>query len=82
MLRLSDLLGAEVVTEDGTRKGRIHEVVAEKGRVTALVCGIRSWRERLGLRRPGGAHVPWSEVLEVRDGVVVIPGKEAGKEAG
>jgi sporulation protein YlmC with PRC-barrel domain len=78
MLRLSDLVGAEVRTAEGEHRGRIHEVVAEKGRVTLLVCGVRGFGERLGLRRPRGAHVPWSEVREVRKGTVVIRGKEAG----
>lgn len=78
MLRLSDLVGAEVVTEGGTRKGRIHEVVAERGQVKFLVCGVRSWRERLGLRHPGGAHVRWTQVQALRNGTVVI--QEDGKE--
>ena len=76
MLRLSDLVGAEVVTEGGVRKGCIHEVVAENGRVKLLVCGVRSWRERLGLRGPGGTHLRWTDVREVGDGTVVIAGED------
>lgn len=64
-LRLSDLLGARVVSEDGRRLGVVHDVTAvQAGPVTAgydaaievraLVVGARGIRARLGL---SPAHV-------------------------
>jgi sporulation protein YlmC with PRC-barrel domain len=58
-MRLSDLLEAEVVTEDGESLGRVHDVrVRElerrtsdgyRLRVVGLVTGRRGIRERLGI---------------------------------
>lgn len=67
-LRLSDLLGARVVSEDGRRLGVVHDVSAvQAGPVTAgydaaielraLVVGARGVRARLGLS-PAHVHGP------------------------
>lgn len=58
-MRLSDLLEAEVVTEDGESLGRIHDVRVRqlerrtsdgyRLRVVGLVTGRRGIRERLGI---------------------------------
>jgi sporulation protein YlmC with PRC-barrel domain len=58
-MRLSDLLEAEVVTEDGESLGRVHDVRVRqlerrtsdgyRLRVVGLVTGRRGIRERLGI---------------------------------
>ena len=68
-LRLSDLLGAHVESEDGRRLGVVHDVTAvQAGPVGAgydaaielrtLVVGARGVRARLGLS-PAHVHGPW-----------------------
>ncbi|HEY7070164.1 MAG TPA: PRC-barrel domain-containing protein [Acidimicrobiales bacterium] len=69
VLRLSDLLGAEVCGEDGRHVGVVHDVVAvQAGPVTAgfdaaielraLMVGHRGIRARLGLS-PAHVRGPW-----------------------
>ena len=58
-MRLTDLLGADVLTEDGERLGSVHDVRVRRlerrtpeslrWRVVGLVVGGRGVRERLGL---------------------------------
>jgi sporulation protein YlmC with PRC-barrel domain len=84
-MRLSDLLEHEVVTDDGRRVGRVHDVrLVQDGpmlgvwghalRLDALLVGGGSMLGRVGLHRHG-AHGPWllRTVLRllVREPVVV-----------
>jgi len=82
-MRLTELLGAHVRTESGEPLGTVHEVRAELGerRATLLgiVLGVEGVRERLGLvsrrrrtRSRGRTFVPWTEILRVRGGEVVV----------
>ena len=82
-MRLSDLLGANVVSESGDHLGRVHDVRGELTsrslRITGLVVGGVGLLERLGLGAPGSAvrirsHdvIPWLDVVRAdRRGVVV-----------
>ena len=82
-MRVSDLLGLRVRTEEGEHLGRVHDVRAELGprslKVTGLVVGKAGVLERLGLGAPGSgvrirSHdvVPWKDVVRAdRRGVVV-----------
>lgn len=82
-MRLTELLGAHVRTESGERLGTVHEVRAELGErhatLIGIVLGVAGVRERLGLvgrrrrtRSRGRTFVPWSEILRVRRGEVVV----------
>jgi sporulation protein YlmC with PRC-barrel domain len=85
-MRLSDLLGIPVRTDDGESLGRVHDVRAELGarslRVTGLVVGQLGVLERLGMGAPRTPLrvrtrdvVPWSDVVRAdRRGVVVRSG--------
>jgi sporulation protein YlmC with PRC-barrel domain len=87
-MRLSDLLGISVRTEDGESLGHVHDVRAELGprslTVTGLVVGRLGLIERLGIGAPRTplrvrSHdvVPWSAVVRAdRRGVVVRSGTE------
>jgi sporulation protein YlmC with PRC-barrel domain len=74
-MRLSDLRNKTVRTLDGETVGRVHEVHCDGGRVVALMCGARSFIERL-TAKAHGRRVPWDEVVRIdRNSVVVGPAK-------
>jgi sporulation protein YlmC with PRC-barrel domain len=80
LMRISELLNREVVTESGRRLGRIHDVRGElRGNrllVTGLIAGKRGILERYGIGThgsggPGQARVhgqemiPWDRIVRV-----------------
>jgi sporulation protein YlmC with PRC-barrel domain len=71
VIRLSALRDARLVTEDGQRLGRVHEIRAEDGRVTALDCGPGGFIERL-TAKTGGRRIPWEKVRKIDGKVVVV----------
>jgi sporulation protein YlmC with PRC-barrel domain len=89
-MRLSEVLGLPVRTEDGESLGHVHDVRAELRprtlRVTGLVVGQTGLLERLGIGAPESAArirthdvVPWSSVVRLdRGGVVVTGGPTSG----
>jgi sporulation protein YlmC with PRC-barrel domain len=94
---LAELLGRAVETEDGEHLGRLHDLRGEVGagppRITGLVVGGRGLLERLGVGAPesgqrtrSGDVVPWSEVLRIEPGRIVVrrraaPGADARPRA-
>jgi sporulation protein YlmC with PRC-barrel domain len=70
-MRLTDLQDKKVVTLDGERFGRVHEVHCDGGRVTALMTGPGSFIERLTARRKG-RRIPWDYVVRVEAKQVVV----------
>ncbi len=72
-MRLSELRDKEVRTLDGEMLGRVHEVHCDKGRVVALMCGVRGFIERW-TAKGGGRRIAWEEVRKVeRHQIVVAP---------
>ena len=82
-MRLSNLLGAKVVTEEGEEVGHVHDVRAELTsrslRVTGLVVGGIGLLERLGLGAPGSRLrirtkdvVAWKDVVRADRRRVVV----------
>jgi sporulation protein YlmC with PRC-barrel domain len=81
-MRLTDLRDKRVVTLDGKRFGRIHEVHCDGGRVTALMTGPGSFIERLTAKKQG-RRIPWECVVRVEaKQVVVTPDPPQRKSAG
>ena len=70
-MRLSELRGAKIKSLDGERLGRVHEVHAEKGRVTALVCGTGGFIEKLTAKRHG-RRIPWECVVRLDKREVIV----------
>lgn len=71
MILLSALDDQMVRLPDGRPIGRVHEVVADGGAVTALDCGPGGWVERLtGHGR--ARRIPWSAVREVRADAIIV----------
>jgi sporulation protein YlmC with PRC-barrel domain len=70
-MRLSDLRDKKVRSLDGETLGRVHEVHAENGRVTALMCGPGSLLERLTAKKEG-RRIPWEFVKRVESGAVIV----------
>ena len=70
-MRLSDLRDAKVRTLDGKMLGRIHEVHADGGRVTALICGAASLIERMTAKKHG-RRIPWDCVVRLGKSEVVV----------
>jgi len=71
VIRLSDLRGVKVKTLDGATLGRVHEVHAEKGRITALICGGGSFIEQLTAKKKG-RRIPWQCVLRIERQQIVV----------
>ena len=70
-MRLSDLRDKRVLTGDGEKLGRVHEVHCEKGEVTALICGPGGFFERWTDKR-AGRRVPWEAVRKVGEREIVV----------
>ena len=74
--RLSDLRGLQVRSLDGGTLGRVHEIHADKGRITALICGSGSLIERW-TGRATGRRISWDQVEQIeRDAIIVSSPKE------
>jgi sporulation protein YlmC with PRC-barrel domain len=84
MRRLSPLEGIRVVTEDGSRLGRIFEIRSpgkaeseptySERRIDCLLCGRRGLLERLGWREPDAHTVRWNAVIAIRDRDILVRG--------
>ena len=87
MTRLSDLLGRTVVTEDGDRLGRAHDLRARRRgdeiEVTGIVVARRGVLERLGIgssarrargrpRAGAGGVVAWEAVVRLERARIVV----------
>jgi len=70
-MRLSELRDAKVRTLDGKLLGRVHEVHAESGRVTTLICGAASLIERM-TTKTHGRRVPWECVVRLGRKEIVV----------
>jgi sporulation protein YlmC with PRC-barrel domain len=85
-MRLSQLLGREVVTESGEHLGRIHDIRGELAdgrlRITGLAAGELGILERYGIGTHGSGGpgqvkvhghevIPWERVVRVGRDVVV-----------
>ena len=68
---LSDLRDKYVVTLDGKRLGRVHEVHCDGGRLVALMTGPGSFIERLTARTEG-RRIAWECVVRVEPNRVVV----------
>lgn len=80
-MRLTDLRDKRVVTLDGERLGRVHELHCDGGRVTALMTGSGSLIERLTAKKKG-RRIPWECVVRIEaKQVVVVPDPPQRKPA-
>jgi sporulation protein YlmC with PRC-barrel domain len=85
-MRLSKLLGREVVSESGQSYGKVHDIRGEleggRLRVTGLACGSLGFLERYGVgtggtggagqaKVHGHAVIPWERVVRVGAEIVV-----------
>ena len=68
---LTDLQDKEVVTLDGKRLGRVHEIHCDGGRLVALMTGPGSFIERLTARTEG-RRIAWGCVVRVEAKRVVV----------
>ena len=77
-MKLSNLQRCQVVDEGGDRIGHLFDVatelraVDEPPVVTTLLLGRVGLARRLGLGRGGAAEVPIGDVVELREGEVVV----------
>lgn len=70
-MRLTDFRDKKVVTLDGERLGRIHEIHCDGGLVTALMSGPGSLIERLTAKK-SGRRIPWECVVRVEAKQIVV----------
>jgi sporulation protein YlmC with PRC-barrel domain len=70
-MRLTDLRHAKVKTIDGETIGRVFEVHADGGRITALVCGATGFLERL-TSKTQGRRIPWESVRRISGKEIVV----------
>ena len=81
-MRLTELLGMEVVDRGGKHLGRVVELRSagepEHGdsrnarQVTELIYGKAGWLERLGFRAVEGRRVAWASIIAIEDETIVI----------
>lgn len=92
MKGLAQLEDMPVVTDDGTRLGRIFEI-RSPGRaeteptyterpIESLLCGRRGWLERLGWVQRKPRAIPWSAVVGLRDGALLVRSRPDGYRSG
>ena len=83
MMRLTDFLNVQVITESGDKLGRVHDLRAERSprtlNVTGLVVGKVGLLERLGVGAPESSArirtqdvIPWSAVVRAERREVVV----------
>jgi sporulation protein YlmC with PRC-barrel domain len=81
VIRASDLIGCQVVTESGQRLGQVHDLradaVADGWVLVGLVVGRRGIVVRLvGDSAPDpvvrGDVIPWAAITRLRDGLVTV----------
>jgi sporulation protein YlmC with PRC-barrel domain len=70
-MRLGDLYNASIRTSDGRKLGRVHEVYAKAGQVTALGVGAANFLERLFSHRRG-RHIAWEKVKKIESGTIIV----------
>jgi sporulation protein YlmC with PRC-barrel domain len=81
-MRLSDILGCQVVGTTGWRFGKVYDVRADHdGRLQSLIVGRPGLAERLfGRGDPSsdpqqlghGVEIPWDQVIDVTDKTITI----------
>jgi sporulation protein YlmC with PRC-barrel domain len=69
-IRFADLYGARVRGRGGARLGRLRELYCRDGEVTHIGVGLRTWAERL--TGQGGRRIPWSRVVAIRAGEIIV----------
>jgi sporulation protein YlmC with PRC-barrel domain len=89
--RLSELVDAKVVAEDGTVLGHVFEIRSPGAAETepqyreriidCLLCGRQGLLERLGWKEPRAFRIPWSAVLAVDDRAVRVRGNAGDYQA-
>lgn len=82
-IRYYELIGKPVRAADGTRVGRVADVLAERQgdalRVTALLVGPSSLMRRISFKRAAifrvAPHraIPWSDVAAIADTIALRP---------
>ncbi|MFL6857797.1 MAG: PRC-barrel domain-containing protein [Allosphingosinicella sp.] len=78
-MRLGDLYGAPVRTEDGERLGAVLEVYAKGGRVVRLGVGAANLIERLLPEGRRGRQVARDDVVAFDGGKIVVARKKSGR---
>ena len=79
-MQLTDLRDKKVVTLDGERLGRVHEVHCDGGRVTALMTGPGGLIERLTAKKKG-RRILWECVVRVEPKQVVVTADPPQRES-
>ncbi len=76
MRTLSSLIGRHVVTEQGTKLGRCHDLSAELTattlQVTALCIGRAGYLDRLGIRSRKQTEIPWSSITKIEGKRIIV----------
>jgi len=80
--KITDVLFAEVVAEDGTKLGHVFDLRSKgepehgfpnKDReITEILYGTRSFLETLGLKETELEKAAWSSVKKIEDGKIII----------
>ena len=78
MRTLSSLIGRLVVTENGERLGRCHDLSAELTattlHVTALCVGQAGYLDRLGIRSRKHTEIPWTSITKIEGKRIIVRG--------
>jgi sporulation protein YlmC with PRC-barrel domain len=72
MIRLSELCGKRVVTEDGESLGCVYEIHIADSCVSTLVCGPGGIAQRLFFASHGGHRIRWDRVKRITEREIVV----------
>jgi sporulation protein YlmC with PRC-barrel domain len=78
-MRLSDLRGMHVVSSEGERLGRVHEVHCDREKIVAILRGAANLVERW-TGRSHGRRVDWSSIDRIESGSVVLKPKPSARK--
>jgi sporulation protein YlmC with PRC-barrel domain len=83
-MRISDLFGMDIYTDDGQRKGKVYDLVInlEKGRIETITTEplkVRSKQEAKKIITE--KSIPYNRVLSAKD-IIIVSGSTSGRETG
>lgn len=82
MEKISEVLYSTIEDEEGRQLGRLfdlrsdgepeHGISNQSRPITEIVYGVRGFWEMIGLRKPTPITIPWSSVVKIDGGKIIV----------